>query len=182
MSFHPTTRRLILRAPMLSDTAAFVAILGEYDVAKNLRMVAHPFTDTLFREALVHVDRARQDGNAHYFAVTRAMDGALIGQCAVDKVRNGVWEFGYWYGKPYWGQGYATEAARPVLRFAFEDLGAERLTAGWYDDNPASGAVLRKLGFTVTGTERVRPLARTEDVLSNRVLLTRDDYMRKKAA
>jgi 8-oxo-dGTP diphosphatase len=182
MSFHPTTQRLILRTPMISDVPAFVEILNDYEVAKNLRMVAHPFNDTLCREALVHMDRMRQDNAGFAFAVTRAMDGALIGLCAVDLVARGIWEFGYWYGRRFWNQGYATEAARPVLRFAFEDMGAERLTAGWYDDNPASGAVLYKLGFTVTGTQYVRPLARGVEVLSNRVLLTREQYVRKKAA
>jgi len=182
MSFHPTTQRLILRRPTMTDMPAFVAILNDYDVAKNLRLVAHPFTDTLFREALVHIDRERQDGAAYYFAVTRAMDGALIGMCAAERAADGAWELGYWYGRPYWGQGYATEAARPVMRFAFEDLGAERLTAGWFDDNPASGAVLHKLGFAITGVTRVPCLARGREVLSNRVQLTRAQFARKKAA
>ena len=182
MSFHPTTQRLILRAPTMTDMPAFVAILNDYDVAKNLRVVAHPFTDTLFREALMHLDRERQDGTGYHFAVTRAMDGALIGMCAAERAENGAWEFGYWYGKPYWGQGYATEAAWPVMRLAFEDLGAERLTAGWFDDNPASGAVLHKLGFTITGVARVHCVARGSDVLSNRVQLTREQFARKKAA
>ncbi|MEJ1969342.1 MAG: GNAT family N-acetyltransferase [Rhizomicrobium sp.] len=182
MSFHPTTPRLVLRALTMTDMPACVAILNDYDVAKNLRLVPHPFTETLFREALVRTDQERRDGRGFFFAVTRAMDGALIGACAVDRVAGGTWEFGYWYGKPYWGLGYATEAARPVMRFAFEDMGAARLAAGWYDDNPASGAVLRKLGFTVAGVERVHCVARGCEVLSNRVQLTRDQFARKKAA
>lgn len=182
MSFHPTTQRLILRAPMLSDMPAFVAILNDYDVAKNLRLVPHPFTDTLFREALARSDRMRRDGTEHQFAVTRAMDGALIGMCSAERGESGTWEFGYWYGKPYWGQGYATEAARPVMRFVFEDIGAERMAAGWFDDNPASGAVLHKLGYAITGVARVHCVARGCEVLSNRVLLTRDEFARKKAA
>ncbi len=71
----------------------------------------------------MRIDRERQDGTGYSFAVTRAMDGALIGLCAADRGQNGAWEFGYWYGRPYWGQGYATEAAGPVMRFAFEDKG-----------------------------------------------------------
>ena len=182
MSFHPTTQRLVLRALTLTDMPACVAILNDYDVAKNLRPVPHPFTETLFREALVRADRERQDGNGFFFAVTRAMDGAMIGACAVDRVTGGTWEFGYWYGKPYWGQGYATEAARPVMRFAFDDMGAERLTAGWFADNPASGHVLEKLGFAGTDAARVFCVARGCEVLSNRVQLTREQFARKKAA
>ena len=182
MSFHPTTQRLILRAPTMTDMPAMVAILNDFDVAKNLGLVPHPFTETQFHEVLAHRDAERRNGNDFGFAVTRAMDGALIGMCSTERGDNGAWEFGYWYGKPYWGQGYATEAATPVMRFAFEDMGAERLTAGWYDDNPASGAVLHKLGFTVAGVARVHSVARGCEVLSNRVQLTKDQFARKKAA
>jgi RimJ/RimL family protein N-acetyltransferase len=182
MSFHPTTQRLILRAPTLTDMPAFVAILNDYDVAKNLQTVAHPFTEPLFFDSLARIEQERQDGSAHSFAVTRAMDGALIGMCSAERGDSGAWEFGYWYGKSYWGQGYATEAAWPMIRFVFEDMGSERLTAGWFDDNPASGAVLHKLGFAITGVASVPCLARGCQVLSNRTLLTRDGFARKKAA
>jgi len=68
------------------------------------------------------------------------------------------------------------------MRFAFEDTGADRLIAHWFDDNPASGAVLHKLGFAITGVIRVRSLARGCEVLSNRVQLTKEQFARKKAA
>lgn len=182
MSFHPTTQRLILRAPTLTDMSAVVAILNDFDVAKNLQRIPHPFADSMFHEALARIDRERQVGSVYSFAVTRAMDGALIGMCSVERGDDGTWEFGYWYGRSYWGQGYASEAARPVMRFAFEDLAAERLTAGWFDDNPASGAVLHKLGFAITGVTRVNCLARGGQVISNRTQLTREEFARKKAA
>lgn len=182
MSFQPTTQRLILRAPTLTDMPDFVAILNDYDVAKNLQRVAHPFTEAMFYDALARIDRDRRNSSVHSFAVTRAMDGALIGMCSAERSHEGAWEFGYWFGRPYWGQGYATEAARPVMRFAFEDLAAERLTAGWFDDNPASGAVLHKLGFGITGVTRVNCLARGCQVISNRTQLTRAEFARKKAA
>ena len=182
MSFHPTTQRLILRAPTLTDMPSCVAILNDFDVAKNLQQVPHPFTDLLFVEALTRTDQERRDGSAFRLAVTRAMDGALIGMCSAERGERGAWEFGYWYGKPYWGQGYATEAAWPMIRFAFEDLAAESLTAGWFDDNPASGAVLHKLGFAITSVASVPCLARGYEVLSNRTRLTRDGFARKKAA
>lgn len=182
MSFHPTTQRLVLRALTLTDMASCVAILNDYDVAKNLQQVPHPFTDALFHQALARRDRERRDGTVYSFAVTRAMDGALIGMCSTERAEKGAWEFGYWYGKSYWRQGYATEAARPVMRFAFEDIGVERLTAGWFDDNPASGAVLHKLGFSITGVTRVDCVARGCQVLSNRVQLTKEQFARKKAA
>ncbi|MEI9997048.1 MAG: GNAT family N-acetyltransferase [Rhizomicrobium sp.] len=182
MSFHPTTQRLILRAPMMADTTAIVAILGDYEVAKNLAQVPHPFMERDFHDALQRDAAEREKGDCHRFAVTRAMDGALIGLCAVERIAGGIWDFGYWYGRPYWGQGYATEAGRPILRFAFDDLGAEMLMAGWFFDNPASGRVLEKLGFETVGTMQRNCVARGCEVLSNRVLLTAEQFARKKAA
>jgi len=106
----------------------------------------------------------------------------LIGVCSVARGADGAWELGFWYGKPYWGQGYATEAAWPVMRFAFEDFGAERLTAAWFDDDPAAGAVLHKLGFAVTSVTPLKSLARGCEALANRVQLTKEQFARKKAA
>lgn len=182
MSFHPTTQRLILREPTLTDTPVFVAILGDYEVAKNLAQVPHPFTQEHYRDAMRAYAQERQNGASYRFAVTRAMDGALIGSCAVDRVAGGVWDFGYWYGRQYWGQGYATEAGRPVLRFAFDDLGAEMLVAHWHFDNPASGHVLEKLGFAAAGPAQRNCAARGREVASTRVQLTKAQFARKKAA
>jgi RimJ/RimL family protein N-acetyltransferase len=182
MSFHPTTQRLILRAPMLSDEHDVVRILNDFDVAKNLALVHLPFTEELFRARLVEIERARRVGAEFLFAVTRAMDGAFIGMCGLERLEANVWELGYWYGKSYWRQGYATEAARAVMRFAFDDLGAVMLTAGWFVDNPKSGRVLEKLGFVGTGTMSRHCVSRGAQVTSNRMLLTRDQFARKKAA
>src|SRR3546814_11031633 len=64
-------------------------------------------------------------------------------------------ELGYWVARSYWGLGYATEAGRHMLDLA-RTLGIPRLTAAHFVDNPASGAVLRKLGFRPTA-RRIQP-------------------------
>lgn len=182
MSFHPTTQRLILREPTLTDTPVFVAILSDYEVAKNLARVQHPFTAEHYQGAMRAYAAARQNGESYRFAVTRAMDGALIGLCGIDRMPDGVWDFGYWYGRQYWGQGYATEAGRPVMRFAFDDLKAEMLVAWWHFDNSASGHVLDKLGFYATGVEQRNCVARGAAIACNRARLTKAQFARKKAA
>jgi hypothetical protein len=60
----------------------------------------------------------------------------------------------YWIGKPYWGLGYATEAAEEVVRYGFEDLALHRIQAKHFGSNPASGKVMRKVGMSQEG---VRP-------------------------
>lgn len=56
-------------------------------------------------------------------------------------------ELGYWIGKPYWGQGLIPEAARELLRHAFEELGMRAVWCGYYDGNEKSRRVQEKLGF-----------------------------------
>jgi [ribosomal protein S5]-alanine N-acetyltransferase len=63
-------------------------------------------------------------------------------------------ELGYWIGRPYWNQGYATEAARAVLGFGFEQLGLNRIDAHHFVRNPASGRVMQKLGMSPEGCLR----------------------------
>ena len=57
------------------------------------------------------------------------------------------YELGYWIGKLYWGQGLIPEASREMLRYAFEDLGMNRIWCGYYDGNEKSRRVQEKLGF-----------------------------------
>jgi hypothetical protein len=69
---------------------------------------------------------------------------------------HGAVELGYWIARPYWGLGFATEAGRAVVDLAQESLRLDRLVAGHFLDNPASGHVLRKLGFVATGQMTTR--------------------------
>lgn len=56
-------------------------------------------------------------------------------------------ELGYWLGKPFWGQGLIPEAARELLRYAFEELGMRAVWCGYYEGNEKSRRVQEKLGF-----------------------------------
>ena len=85
------------------------------------------------------------------FAVCLKENGKLIGSIGFH--RNDLaedddeYELGYWIGKPFWGQGLIPEAAREMLRYAFEDLGMNRIWCGYYDGNEKSRRVQEKLGF-----------------------------------
>ena len=91
---------------------------------------------------------------------SRCRDGTLIGGCGVGKLFGVDPEIGYWLGVPYWGNGYATEAARAVIDHAFTALGIDKLEAGARVSNPASRRVLEKCGFQWTGVvlARIRAL------------------------
>ncbi len=66
----------------------------------------------------------------------------------------GIAELGYWVGVPYWGRGYATEAAAAVVEFGFRVLALERIWARAFARNPASSRVLEKIGMAHEGTQR----------------------------
>jgi RimJ/RimL family protein N-acetyltransferase len=81
-------------------------------------------------------------------------------------------ELGYWIGVPYWGRGYATEAAGAMVGYGFDELGLNRIHAHHLARNPASGRVLEKTGFTHEGLHRAHILknGRFEDIHSFAVL------------
>lgn len=56
-------------------------------------------------------------------------------------------ELGYWIGKPFWGRGYMTEAARELIRHGFQDIGMNTIWCGYYEGNQRSKRVQEKLGF-----------------------------------
>ena len=86
-------------------------------------------------------------------------------------------ELGYWLGAPWWGRGLTPEAAREVLRHAFEDLGLARVWCAYYDGNEKSRRVQEKLGFRpqwVTESVPVPQLGETRRGYVN--LLTREEW------
>src|SRR5262245_36865598 len=180
MSVLLETERLLLRPPRAGDITQFLPLINDFDVSKNLSPVPHPYTEDDACAFIVRMDYARRERTDYVFAVV-LRPACFIGLCGLHP--SGGWEFGYWYGKPYWGNGYATEAGSRVVAFAFEELNAEKLKAGWFHDNPKSGRVLEKLGFRLVGETEQNCLARGCKVRSHRVELDRATYMtRKKAA
>lgn len=73
--------------------------------------------------------------------------GLKIGDATDMTERADECELGYWIGKPFWGRGLIPEAARAVLRHAFEELGMRAVWCGYYEGNEKSRRVQQKLGF-----------------------------------
>jgi len=167
------SERLILRPPRPMDIQSMTVWLSDYDVARMTARVPHPYGEG-DAEAFVAA------GASNRFVIERKRDGVFLGMTGLH-VDEGC-EFGYWLGKPFWGQGYATEAAHRLALFAFESLGLESLHAGWFYDNPASGHVLAKLGARHNGSKMRDCRARGMPILCHDMLLTRADFLRKQAA
>jgi 8-oxo-dGTP diphosphatase len=176
------TERLLLRHPEERDVDAIVPLIGEWEVAKNLGRVPHPYARSDAQAYIAKAVEGRAKGSDFNFAIARKSDGALLGTCGVHLREAGHFEFGYWLGKPFWRQGYATESARRLVSFGFREIKIDRLVAGWFHDNPASGRVLAKLGCAMTGAEQRNCLARGHTVYCHIVTLTRESFAQRKAA
>ncbi|HEV3371542.1 MAG TPA: GNAT family N-acetyltransferase [Xanthobacteraceae bacterium] len=146
------TKRLTLRAPGAGDAKAIASLINDRRIAENTARIPHPYS---VADAHAFLGQANRDPRQPAFTVTRA-DGTLIGACGIHVLSGGEPELGYWIGVPYWGHGYATEAARAVLDHAFGALGYERLTSRARVSNPASRRVLEKCGFQWTGVSLIR--------------------------
>lgn len=149
------TARLLLR-PFLPTDAPDVSVLaGHEEVARNTLNIPHPYKRE-HAEDWIASHRGQYDRReAVTYAVTRADHGALVGAIGlILDPENQLAELGYWIGRDHWGQGFATEAARAVLRWAFDALGLHRVHASHFPNNPASGRVLEKLGMRHEGRFR----------------------------
>ena len=139
------TKRLILRPWCEDDAEDLYKYASDPEVGSPAGWPPHTSVENS-REIIRNVLSASET-----YAVCLKEDGKAIGSIGLH--RNDLaededeYELGYWIGKPFWGQGLIPEAAREVLRYAFEDLGMNRIWCGYYDGNLKSRRVQDKLGF-----------------------------------
>ena len=142
--FH-RSQRLLLRPIWPEDWQGVLAGIADEGVVRNLASAPWPYGAEDARRFTALPSRPLFPR----FLITRASDAAVIGCIGIDP-NEGEVELGYWIARAHWGYGYATEAGEAVLGIA-RSLGHQRLQASHFLDNPASGRVLQKLGFTPTG-------------------------------
>lgn len=144
------TPRLLLRPFIPEDVLLVHSIYSDPEV---MRYVATgPMADLAYTRRLVddYSDHQLQHGFS-FWAVTERESGALIGDAGLYRTPAGEVELGYTLGKPWWGRGYATEAAGTWLRVAFEELGVDEVVALAEPANVGSLRVLEKLGMQRAG-------------------------------
>lgn len=174
-------KSLRLRPFVADDVSALVALAGDAEIARRTADVPHPYTPT---DAQAFVAKSAQhiaEGTEYAFAVERIADGLAIGAVSLRREGETEGEVGYWIGRPFWCKGYAVEALRRLVRFAFQDRGLERLTAGVMADNAASAKVLLKAGFVFMG-EGTGERGRCKDAKVKNFALARADWQKAEAA
>ena len=152
------TARLLLRPPAHADLPAIAALANDWELTKWMGRLPHPYgeEDALF--FLHHV----VPHEVAWLIQSRA--GEVLGIAGLVPHGAASAELGYWLGRPHWGHGFATEAARAILAFAFTTAALPELTSGCFTGNLRSARVLEKLGFRQTGTSTRACLAQAKDL------------------
>jgi RimJ/RimL family protein N-acetyltransferase len=142
------TQRLTLRPGWAEDAPELVRAIGHEAVVRNLARAPWPYTI----EAAETFANGFETPSEPKFLIFEHQGSCLrlIGGIGIGPFEKESHELGYWITPDAWGRGYATEAGAAVLRAA-RAAGIRHVAAGHFLDNPASGRVLRKLGFRPTG-------------------------------
>ena len=122
------------------------------------------------------------------YAICRKEDGMPIGSIELrlkDKTdltdKDDECELGYWLARPFWGQGIMPEAAKEMLRHAFEDLGMTKVWCGYYDGNNKSKRVQEKCGFTYQWTTEGLEVKQMNEIRTGHVnMLSKEEWEAQK--
>ena len=150
------TRRLGFRTWAESDLELALGLWGDAEVT---RLIGGPFSVERIQQRLVQEIANQTHYGIQYWPMFLLTDGEHVGCCGLKPNPSGphVYELGFHLRKAYWGQGLAVEAARAVIEYAFEQLGAASLFAGHHPANASSRRVLIKLEFCYTHDELYPP-------------------------
>ena len=163
---------------MLEDAPAVQRLAGEWEVARYTARIPHPYPEGAAEQWI----RGQIEADDGTFAIVRRADGQVIGAIGYEHepdARRAV--LGYWIGKPYWGQGYATEALAALVDHAFAQLSADELEGVAVPENRASIRVLEKVGFGYVGVRRDPAPVRGGDIGVQVRTLTRARWQAPKA-
>ncbi|EKF41883.1 N-acetyltransferase GCN5 [Nitratireductor indicus C115] len=142
------TERLVLRIPRDDDVTELVELANNRRLAEMLARMPHPYR---LQDADAFLTRVRNGGmKGCTYAITLSESGAFIGCAGLENRETGL-EIGYWIGEPYWGRGYATEAAHALVDLAFRATDIDRLNVSCRVTNTASRRVIHKCGFQYAG-------------------------------
>ena len=170
------TPRLVLRSLAESDIPELVPLIGAREVVVTTLRIPYPYEERHAREYLASPAKE----NELRLLIRLRSDGRLVGGIGLhpDNEHQRA-ELGYWIGVPFWGNGYATEAARAIVAYGFEQFKFNRIFAAHFAGNDASGKVLRKIGMQYEG--RMRQAIRKWDKFIDleRYAIIREDYVTK---
>ena len=148
-----STERLVLRPVVLEDAPVIERYASDRRIAERTILIPHPYPEgaaaSWLEEVLAHPSQG------HLFAITLKLGGDFVGvmdlQVCDDNFRA---EVGFWLAPLFWGNGLCTEALRAVVDYGFRELNLQRIYAGYFSENLASGRVQIKAGMKKEGVHR----------------------------
>jgi [ribosomal protein S5]-alanine N-acetyltransferase len=148
--------RISIRRVRISDAESIFRNNKSAKMTRWTLALPHPYPKSA---AIKFINRSRRKwrmGLEYHFRVVLAEDNRLIGGVGLKNVdhRHHTAELGYGIVDKYWGQGYATEAAKLAMLFAFKHLKLYRIYACSFEGNIASWRVMEKCGMTREGVWR----------------------------
>jgi len=178
--FRIETKRLWLRWPQIQDAAAIERLAGAKAVAEMTGTVPHPYARGEAERFVFAARKGNATGQSLQLSITpRLAPGKCLGVIAARaKGHDGAEgvDLGYWLGEPYWGKGYATEAAHALVDAIFAYTDATAMTASARVINPRSRCVLEKSGFQFVGSDMAEAPARGGRVAVDRFRLARSTW------
>lgn len=141
------TERLVLRPPHVDDLEELAELANNRKIAEMLGRMPHPYGPA---DAQQFVNSVRKADEGCAYAIALGENGAFIGCAGLNPTMRGL-ELGYWIGEPYWGRGYATEAAHALVDLAFRATTIDTLHVSCRVINVASRSVIHKCGFQYAG-------------------------------
>jgi 8-oxo-dGTP diphosphatase len=172
------TERLVLRPLRQEDAEALHRLVNDWEVVRMLSKLPFPYPRALADDWIGSTRTALQEGSAYHLAITgregeQEVIVGMVGLRLERGRRSGA--LGYWVGRRFWRHGVASEAAARLARWALANLDLDHLTASVAIDNPASAAVLRRIGFREVGSGTEAFMARGGEHPVLRFEATRED-------
>lgn len=157
------TDRLYLRALLVSDAADMFDYAKDPEVSRYLTWSAHPNVN-FTKKYLTFVGQQYRTGDFFDWAIVDRASGRMIGTCGFTcfHYESNSAEIGYVLHPDFRGRGLATEAARAVLTFGFEELNLHRIEARYMQENTASRKLMERVGMTFEGFAREAALIKGE--------------------
>lgn len=145
------TERLVLRPPHVEDIDTIAELANNLKVARMVSRLPYPYQR---EDAEQYIELAASGAIGQLvYAITLAETGEFIGSLTLHDHKYGSgYEVGYWLGEPYWGKGYATEAATALIDLSFRSLPLEQIYISAQSRNAGSRRVIEKCGFKHTGS------------------------------
>ncbi len=171
------TERLTLRAFALDDANVIIPLVSEKEIAATTLSIPHPYPADEAAKWISKTIEKYQEGVAAAFAIILKETGKIVGSFSIwIKHKHAHAELGYWIAKPYWNNGYATEAGHAILKYGFNDRNLNRIHAHHMTKNPQSGKVMQKMGMAYEGTLRQHVLKDGEYQDLAIYAITKDQY------